>query len=351
MAAQPLGQLFRLLIGHQAKVQLGLGIGRQHRLVAFSPVASPNPGDVGRGATGQGFFQLQAMHVTQEMRDAQLSLELFFRQRRSLKRRQLRRGELAHLIIPTLNQDVTCRIANRAQSLHQPPSRVSHDGRARRMQVGRRTAGGQLDIEYPLEPQDDRRDVIVVQPAELPNAAVASQASALGTNELAQVPATRLLFALDDPLDRAGQLPRGLQPSFHRLEPRDDVRLVVRGPAGVEHPIADLRRPGIALPQLQRLRRLNVIMIIEYKRLVAAALQLTVDHRRPGFQLKELSMQPHPFHHRPDQLGALAQAQILSRDARLTAEPLQLGYGLLRMIVEIAHDALRQHTRIGLLEV
>ena len=96
--------------------------------------------------------------------------------------------------------------------------------------------------------------------------------------------AAHLLFAFDDEGDIARQLGPGLEISLHRFEVRQVLAFVVARAAPVERAVGDARLERRRLPQVQRLRRLHIVMPVNHEVRTARALRLRArrlgDHNR-----------------------------------------------------------------------
>ena len=93
------------------------------------------------------------------------------------------------------------------------------------------------------------------------SAASASRSRGRRSSMRVEGAAPRLLLALDEVPDAAGQRTDRLQPRLDRPDPRQELALVVRGPAGPDAAVADGGLVGRRRPQLERARRLHVVVL------------------------------------------------------------------------------------------
>jgi hypothetical protein len=109
------------------------------------------------------------------------------------------------------------------------------------------------------------------------------QQVAVGADELRQVGGADFLLPLEQELE-GGPLSSGAQNRLDGLQHGQDLALHVRGPPGVQVLAADGRLEGVALPQLQRIHRLHVVVAVDQDRGRGASRRyvLPVDQWRTG---------------------------------------------------------------------
>jgi len=176
---------------------------------------------------------------------------------------------------------------------------------------------------------------LFVEGAELPQACVARQALAVLVDEVGQVDAADLLLSLDDEFDAARQLAALREQRVDREQARHQVSLVVAHPAAEQLavPARGLeRRRG---PQLERLRWLDVVVVVDQQRPVRASGTLSQHHRRPSAG-SELGLEAAAPEHRRHQLRARLHAEILRGDAGLGDQCAQLGQALLEVLLDVS---------------
>ena len=156
----------------------------------------------------------------------------------------------------------------------------------------------------------------MIHAAEFPDAAVGFEPLFVVQHVLVQVEAGGLFFALDDKLDAAWQVAILIQQGVDGEQAAGDVPLVVADAAPVEFAAAQGWLEGRRLPQLQRLGRLDIVVVVEQQRFVAFALALAKDDRRAvgGHDIsREAAFAQHPG----DQFSALFYSQVLRADRGL----------------------------------
>ena len=136
-------------------------------------------------------------------------------------------------------------IAKGAQCLHESPGRARHDGRGTGMGVAAQQLGVESHAEHALHAQRNVRTTIRKEVASLPKAAVRSEQLSVASDELVEVRASDLLFALDDPADCHR---KRVTESADRRKPQRDLRLVVSGTPREQLAVADRRLEGWRVP-------------------------------------------------------------------------------------------------------
>src|SRR6266568_8068280 len=124
-----------------------------------------------------------------------------------------------------------------------------------------------LNIEHSLQAQSDQGAILVVEASKLPNGRVSNQPLLVTRNELREMRATNLFFTFDHPFNIAGNSSGHLQERVNRHQSRNNVSLVIARPSRVDFAVLHCCRERSILPQLDRLDRLHIIMIVEDQRL------------------------------------------------------------------------------------
>ena len=122
---------------------------------------------------------------------------------------------------------------------------------------------------------------------------------------------------------RAGCRPVTCSHSIDSGQPRDDMALIVRYAPGVHLAVPDARLEWWRVPQIERLRRLNVIVVVEDDRAVGVAGSLGVDDRMAAGQGDDSGFESARVEHLFDKLGRLLDSEVLSRHAWLGAQGAQ----------------------------
>src|SRR5262249_42085750 len=131
------------------------------------------------------------------------------------------------------------------------------------MGVTNRTGGNQLDIEQALHSKRHDWPVFCVNIAKFPNDRVAPELVPELFQVLLDVYAPDLLLSLYHELDVAWNVTCLLEEALNGFYPRHQLALVVGRPSAVDNVALDLPAEGIAIPQLERLGRLHVIVVVK----------------------------------------------------------------------------------------
>ena len=166
-------------------------------------------------------------------------------------------------------------------------------------------------------------------------------------HELLHVGAADLLVALDAELHGTRQLAPDLLPGPDGSQAGDDVALIVGDATTVQLPIAQggLERGG--RPELQRLRRLHVVVVVEEERFGGDATELSVhDGLATGWPFGSaqgmLGQDTHLEAEVPEEAGdmlrRLLHRRALGADAGELTQLRQLGDGLVQVLIKIRVD-------------
>jgi hypothetical protein len=139
-----------------------------------------------------------------------------------------------------------------------------------------------------------------------------------------------LFLAFNHKLYIAGKLTRRGQDRIDREQAGDDMSLVITYAAAVEFPVSQGRLEGRRLPQLQRLGRLDIIMVIDQKCPVGFAFSLSIDDRR-ATGIHDLDVKAAGLKHLRNQGSTLAHAKVLSPYTGLGNQLRKLGDALIQV--------------------
>jgi len=144
----------------------------------------------------------------------------------------------------------------------------------------------------------------------------------VAADDLVEVRAADLLFALDDPADVDRQ-PAVVVERADDGETDSELAFVVGRPAREQLPVALRRLERRRVPQLERVDGLDVVVVVEQQREVALAALLPVDSgcARVGAEL--LRLEAGAGEHLLDEGGRLVERPPLRGDARLAAEDVE----------------------------
>ena len=170
-----------------------------------------------------------------------------------------------------------------------------------------RVAAQQLDVEpdvqHAFEPECDLWPAVGEEAGAFPETAVGAEQLGVAADDLLEVRAGDLLLALDDPADRHR---RDIQRADRR-QPHRELGLVVGRAARVEPPVAHRRLERRGLPELDRVDRLDVVVVVEQQRPRARAAKLPVDRRRRAVDAELTGLEAGTREQLLDQVGRLAQ--------------------------------------------
>ena len=211
------------------------------------------------------------------------------------------------------------RVDEGVQRPDQGPGRVLDRGGQRRMDVDRRAARLQLHVEHAARAEHEDGPTARVEIGRLHEREIAGELRRVAPDVVLDGDAVDLLLALDEELDGQRQLAPDREQRLDGRQSRDEVALVVGHTPGVEAPVTDRRLERRREPLLERVRRLDVVVVVEEQGRGGAALDLGVDGGRVVGR-HDLGRQAPAAHQGGDGVGRLGQRIALGRDARQTAE-------------------------------
>ena len=222
----------------------------------------------------------------------------------------------------------------------QTPGGVGEDGASQTgVAVGGKRFDGELDVADAAQTEVLHGQLAVVDPAELPDAGVGGEQVLVVCDELGQVGGAGLFFAFDDEFDRAGELADLIEQGIDRKQAGDELSFIVADAAPVELAVADFRLEGRAVPEFERLGRLDIVMVVDEQSLGAAAFALAENDRgAAGFH--DLDGKTTFFKHLGDKSGTFTDAPVLGTDARLGDQAAELLEAFFEVIFEIEVELL-----------
>jgi len=138
------------------------------------------------------------------------------------------------------------------------------------MQIIRCSARDKLDITNPFGTAMNGWLLQRVTPTGFPQTAIGAQQVGVLMAELLQVNRADFLLALDQKVDFYRQRALGRQPGLNRLKPQHQVAFVVGHAACKQLPIAWRWIESRRDPTIQRLGRLDIVVIVDQQRARAA---------------------------------------------------------------------------------
>src|SRR5579872_798390 len=253
----------RGLVGNQTKVHLGEGRGRKHGFDALTAVAGDQAGDVAGWGEGPALAERNAGEIVDETVDTVDLAHLCFHADLAGQRLALARRGRPYRLVETGYLYPAVRAVDSLQRLDQPPGSARQNSSSSRVRVGGHAAHRQLDVEHALGAQAEYRPIVRIVAPTLPEAGIGLEKSSVRLDDLLEVRAADLLGAFDDPADGNRQFTVLVPQGVNRGQACRDLPLVVGHTSGVELAVAHLRFKGWGLPELDRLRRLHVVVVVE----------------------------------------------------------------------------------------
>jgi len=178
------------------------------------------------------------------------------------------------------------------------------------------------------------RHAVAIDVTEFPQAGVSHQPLPMVLHEGGQVRAADLLLAFQDPAHATGKLAAEGEQRIDGEEPGREMPLVVADAAADEAVPDSGGLEGRARPELERLGRLHVVMVVDEEGAIAGAVPFGKDDGE-SLDAGKLDAEAARAEHVGDERRAVVHALPLGRDARLrdeTAElvqaPLEAGFHL-----------------------
>ena len=129
------------------------------------------------------------------------------------------------------------------------------------MGIPRHRPDAEVAVEDALPAERELRTALAIEGAALLQRAVALGEPALQVEERRQIRTSRLLFALDEEPQPDGQLAEHGAMRFHRLDPQQQMSLVVVDATRVQRPVAQAGVVRRCLPELERDSGLDVVVL------------------------------------------------------------------------------------------
>src|SRR5207302_8347824 len=137
-----------------------------------------------------------------------------------------------------------------------------------------------IHVKQPAGAESDDGGAGLIDLALLPDGRVRLEVGQVLLGPRGQVRRTDLLFAFDEPGQLAWIAPRDCPQRVDRREACDQLALVILGAAGIYRAIALSELERRRLPELERLGRLNVVVVVEKHRSGGAGTRGMAKHDR-----------------------------------------------------------------------
>src|SRR5205823_12006751 len=196
-----------------------------------------------------------------------------------------------HPVIKARYQDSPgARVLQRAERPDQPPGGVRHRRGPARVQVLGRGAHAQLDVQNAFAAQGHRRPPGWILVAGFPDAAIHLEQlrAARTVRERTQVRTADFFLTLEQQGDGQGQLPERLPVRLDRTQTRYQVTFIVGDATRPDPAICNIRGERVMPPELQRLRRLDVVEVLQLQRPRAATFDPAIQDGRTTLQVDAL---------------------------------------------------------------
>src|SRR5256712_8063027 len=311
-----LGKLFLLFhVRYEPEIDLRLGHRRVHGLRAMLDVAAHEATDRARRRIDEAAEHLKVIPAPDELGDAPEFLERIGLERARLQVAQLAGGRTARVLVPPGYLDPALRVSKGHERVDEPPRRIRCDRRLRGVLVHLRRPGGHLDVQDALAPELDLRSSLVEMIAALDRRAVRVQDLLVRTDERAEVGTADLLLALDHELQVDRRPAFDALPRLDREELHDQVALRIRAAAAPELALFDRRVERVALPFVQRVDGLDVIVLVhEQRRFALVDDHLAEDDVRSAIRRILARLETVFGQESPDEGGGLRLGPLVCRD-------------------------------------
>jgi len=324
-----------VLVGDEAEIDLGGGARRDDRLGALTLVAGSDPGDV-RGGREVGTADIG--HAAQEAVEAELIADVGRPRRHRREELLLARARRPDVVVKAWDQDSLIGRFEARQRPDQPPRRVRQQVRLAGMGVARENFHGELDIEEAAGTQSDDGRLVDLDPALLPDRGVGPKPAGVLLDPGREVGAADLLLALGQPGDVAGVGTGDGADRVERRETADELALVVLRTSRKDRAVPLGEIEGRTLPQVQRLRRLDVVVVVEEEGSGPVGPARMAEDHGVAAGGRDLDGEAALLQHPGDEGGALVDALVAGRDAGHRAELAELRDPLALVLGDVTVD-------------
>src|SRR2546428_2179444 len=328
-----------LHVRDQAEVDLRFRDRGVHGLRALLDVPTHEAANRASGGIDQAPEQLEIAPAADEFGDAPELFEGLRLEGARAQVPQLAGARAPRVRVPAGDLDSTLRVAQRHERVDQSPRRVRRDCRVRGVLVHLRGAAGHLDVEDAFASELDLRRALVEVIAAVDRRALRAQDLLVRVHEGGEMRAPDLFLPLDDELQIDGRPPFDGLPRLDREELHDQVAFRVRAAATPEFAVLDRGIERVSLPFVQRVDRLDVVMLVhQQRRLPFVDDHLAEDDVRAALRRDltglEAVLGEEPSH----EGGRLRLRTLVGRDRRESDVFLEDFEGLLRISLDAGQD-------------
>ena len=270
----------RILVGHEATGDLGVGLAGDHGLLAGAFISAPHAVDLD-GRASPLALERRVARLAECGRGADLFQPGLLMERKGGNRGALRRREVTHAVVEPCNSDAAVRVVQRRDQARHGVQRVGDaPAVAARVQILGRGGERQLEPGKPTARYRERRFVDAPHRAVRRQHYVGGEQFLVVDNEVFEVATADLLLALEHELHVHRQHARRRKERLGDLDRDQHRSLVVGDASGVQTTVAHRRCEGGTVPLLQWVRRLHVVVTVdEHRQLARRTKPLAVNDR------------------------------------------------------------------------
>ena len=268
--------LGRVLVGDEPEVELRGRFGGQHRLGTWSLVTGRHTGDVAGRSEEHPLDDLPHFGIADKVVESDELLALVDLGVDLRHHAAVGLGRLDDLVVEPVDPDVHVLVAQTRERTDHIHRRRRVDGPKSRMLVEVEQLHTQLYVEQAATSELDGRPSRVVEGgARFPQASVRGKLSSVLVRDLLEGLGSDLFLALDQEAQCHRQGAQRLQ-RFEGVDPSHHVRFVIGDPASDDPPILLNRFEGRRGPQVDRVHRLDVVVLVEQQRAASGSGHLRV---------------------------------------------------------------------------
>ena len=307
-----------ILVGHKTHRDFGVGLGGDDRLGAFTHVPSPNAVHIQSRTNAHALRGAEARFPFHSA-DVDALLVRVLAERRLGHGLALLGAQLLHVVVEPFDGDVLVLVLERRDHLAQ---NVDGVGCRTAVQAAVQVPVGAGDFHFHVaqtaESRGDGRHVVGNDARVAHQHHVGGQAFLVLAQKILQVDRAHLLFSFNHELDVARDLVGGHH-GFKRFDVHEELAFVVAGATsedgalGMQLRLLDHRLESRAVPQVDGVGRLHVVMSIHQHRRLGAVHQLLAVHHR-------VALGGHYFH-----VVCTCFSEVVCHDVRALQGVLRIG--------------------------
>ena len=323
-----------VLVAHEPEGELGRGLRGQHRLAAGADIAAPDAVALG-GRAGPDLLEHRIARLAARLAEADLAQE-----RRVVEGQRIPCGlhvvgHGMHAVVELGDGDPPGVVVDVGDHAADHPDRVQHRPAIHaRMQIAGGALHGELGRGEAAQHGGDLGGLRVEQVRVTDQREIRLELVPVLGQEGNDRGRAAFLLAFEQDRQVAGQAARDRLPGAERLDEGHQLALVVAGAAGADHlagrSLLDRRVEGVALPQLERVDRLHVIMAVN-QQMRPVALVMRHHHRLARrVAPRGVEAETRKLGHQP--VGRGLAVGVIGRIGRDRGDPEQLEQALERRV-------------------